>query len=165
MVNAVAGNVPMSIRKRIYRSFGIYTDSESIYGKCVFTDGNAPVRIGKGTLLNQRCLFTRADDIVIGENCAIAFEVMFLTVSHRMGGSFKRAEENVTGKIQVGNGCWIGARAIILPGVHIKDGCVIAAGAVVTKDCEPNGLYAGVPARRIKDLSTIAAEEVAVTLT
>ena len=43
-------------------------------------------------------------------------------------------------------------RAIILPGVTIAEGCVIAAGAVVNKSTEPDGLYAGVPARRVKDL-------------
>lgn len=40
----------------------------------------------------------------------------------------------------------------ILPGVIINDGCIVAAGAVVNKDCEANSLYAGVPARKIKEL-------------
>jgi maltose O-acetyltransferase len=39
-----------------------------------------------------------------------------------------------------------------MPGVTIGDGCTIASGAVVTRDCEPDGMYAGVPARRVKDL-------------
>ena len=39
-----------------------------------------------------------------------------------------------------------------MPGVTIGEGCIVAAGAVVTKDCESHGLYAGVPARRIRDL-------------
>jgi maltose O-acetyltransferase len=40
----------------------------------------------------------------------------------------------------------------VLPGVTIGAGCAVAAGAVVTADCEPDGLYAGVPARRVRDL-------------
>ncbi len=44
--------------------------------------------------------------------------------------------------------------AIIMPGVTIAEGCVVAAGAVVTRSTEPNGLYAGNPAVRKKDLST-----------
>jgi acetyltransferase-like isoleucine patch superfamily enzyme len=47
---------------------------------------------------------------------------------------------------------WIGANAIILCGVTVGEGCIIASGSVVTKDCYPNGMYAGVPAKRIKDL-------------
>lgn len=43
-------------------------------------------------------------------------------------------------------------RAMLLPGVTVGKGCVVAAGAVVAADCAPNGLYGGVPARRIKDL-------------
>ncbi|WP_249354641.1 DapH/DapD/GlmU-related protein [Rhodococcus sp. USK13] len=54
----------------------------------------------------------------------------------------------------VGDGCWIGAGAIILPGVTVGEGCVVGAGAVVTRDCSPNGLYVGSPARRVRDLDT-----------
>ena len=51
----------------------------------------------------------------------------------------------------IGQDCWVGAHSIIKCGVNIADGCIIAAGAVVTKDTEPYGIYGGVPARRIKD--------------
>ena len=46
---------------------------------------------------------------------------------------------------------WIGAYAIILPGVHIGDSAVIAAGSVVTKNVDPNSIVAGAPAKKIKD--------------
>ncbi|MDE6864117.1 MAG: hypothetical protein K2J41_07020 [Eubacterium sp.] len=49
-------------------------------------------------------------------------------------------------------GCWICIDSTILPGVTVEDGCVIAAGSIVTKSTYPNGLYAGAPAQRIKDL-------------
>nr|MBQ5604514.1 hypothetical protein [Bacteroidales bacterium] len=49
----------------------------------------------------------------------------------------------------IGSDCWIGAHVIIKRGVNISDGCVIAMGSVVTKDTEPYGIYAGVPAKRI----------------
>lgn len=51
----------------------------------------------------------------------------------------------------IGVDCWIGAHAIIKCGVNIADGCVVAMGSVVTKDTEPYGIYAGVPARRVKE--------------
>jgi maltose O-acetyltransferase len=51
---------------------------------------------------------------------------------------------------------WMGARVTVLPGVTVGDGCVIAAGAVVTKDCEPGGVYAGLPARRIRSVAKAA---------
>lgn len=54
--------------------------------------------------------------------------------------------------IVIGRGCWIGANVTIMPGVTIGDGCVIGAGSLVTNDCEPNGVYVGIPARRKKEL-------------
>lgn len=52
---------------------------------------------------------------------------------------------------KIGCDCWVGAHSIINCGVNIADGCIIAAGAVVSKDTEPYGIYGGVPARRIKN--------------
>ena len=51
----------------------------------------------------------------------------------------------------VGNDVWLGDRVIILPGVHIGDGCIIGAGSVVTRDIPPYSVAAGVPAKVIKD--------------
>jgi hypothetical protein len=53
--------------------------------------------------------------------------------------------------LAIGNGVVVSQRAQILPGVEIADGCVIGAGAIVTRSTEPFGIYAGVPARRISD--------------
>lgn len=59
---------------------------------------------------------------------------------------------------RIGSDCWIGAHAIIICGVRIGDGSIIAAGSVVTKDVEPYCLYGGVPARKIKDRFPSAEE-------
>ena len=56
----------------------------------------------------------------------------------------------VYGDIVIDDGVWIGANATILSGVHIAEGCVIAAGAIVTDDTVPYGIYGGVPAKLIK---------------
>ena len=50
----------------------------------------------------------------------------------------------------IGNDVWIGQNVTIMPGVHIGDGSIVAAGAVVTRDVEKNTMVAGVPARCIK---------------
>ena len=55
--------------------------------------------------------------------------------------------------IEVGNNVWIGARVTLLPGVHIGEGSVIAAGAVVTKDIPAHVLAAGVPARVVRPIT------------
>ena len=77
----------------------------------------------------------------------LLMERMNLAVISREGGA------GYTLPVKIGDGVWIGANATILPGVIVGDGCFIAAGALVTEDCEPDGFYAGVPARRIRNFN------------
>ncbi len=56
--------------------------------------------------------------------------------------------------IRIGDGAWVGAGCIILPGVHVGAGSVVAAGAVVSRDVPSNSLVAGVPARVVRELGT-----------
>ena len=91
--------------------------------------------------------------ITIGNKVFIGQDVFITTGTHEIMGPEQRASSQTHYKpVTIDDGCWIGARVVILPGVHIGSGCVIGAGAVVVKDCEPNGVYAGVPAKRIRDL-------------
>ena len=69
-----------------------------------------------------------------------------------IGSRERRAGASTAKSIEIGNGTWIGARSVILPGVKIGEGVIIGAGAVVVEDCEDNSLYAGNPAHLIKRL-------------
>ncbi|QST01989.1 acyltransferase [Pontibacillus sp. ALD_SL1] len=153
IVNWIGGSflVPPPLRYVIYRVAGLKTNTVRIRPNCLFNGPN--IYIGKGTFINYKCYFDNAAGIKIGKNCAFGMEVLLCTSTHDIGNSLKRAGETVQLPIEIGDGCWIGARANILPGVKIGDGCIIAAGSLVTKDCEPNGLYAGLPAKRIRDLN------------
>lgn len=142
--------VPLDLRWLLYRALGADVAPSRI--KPHVWVGNRSLKIGKGTFVNYRVKFNTLGSIAIGERCNIAMDVSFVTQSHELGSSSRRAGKNTARPIVVGNGVWIGTRAMVLPGVTIGDGCVVAAGAVVASDCEPNGLYAGVPARRVKDL-------------
>lgn len=111
------------------------------------------VSVGEGTFINYDCMFNSSAPIEIGRQCDIGMRVTFVTSTHDTGRSQRRAGAPRAAPIRVGDGVWIGAGAIILPGVAIGDGVIVAAGAVVTKDCLPHGIYAGVPALRIRDLT------------
>lgn len=79
--------------------------------------------------------------------------VSLITHTHEIGDSHRRASPKTIYKsIRIEEGCWLGANVIVLPGVTIGKGTIIAAGAVVIRDCEPNSLYAGVLAKLIKRL-------------
>lgn len=107
--------------------------------------------IGMYSRINHGCSVDAY--VTIGINTGLAPRVIISTSTHDIGDHQGRAGTYKIQPVTIGNGVWIGTGAIILPGVTVGDGAVIAAGAVVNKDCEPDGLYAGVPARRIKDLA------------
>lgn len=108
--------------------------------------------MGSNSYVNHRCFFDNAADIIIGDECAIGMGVTFVTSVHFEGNHKRRAGKASSGEIIIGNGVWIGANSTLLPHVIVEDGCVVAAGSVVTKRCHADGLYGGVPARRIKEL-------------
>lgn len=117
--------------------------------------GRGELVIGATTWLSPRVIFYTHPDapISLGDCCDVGPGVEFITGSHTIGGSTRRAGEGCARPIVVGNGCWIGARSIILGGVSIGSGSIVAAGSVVTRDVPENVLVAGVPAQIKKSLS------------
>ena len=102
--------------------------------------------IGINARINGRCVI--GDDVMMGTGCVI------ITRNHRhdrtdipmMDQGFEEERP-----VFIGNDVWLGDRVIILPGVHIGDGCIIGAGSVVTRDIPPYSVAAGIPAKVIKD--------------
>lgn len=110
------------------------------------------ITIGDGVFINSGCLFDLSAPIVIGGGVQLAYQVALITGGHGIGPAESRAGEHRPASIHIGVGSWIGARAVILPGVRIGAGSVVAAGAVVTRDVPANTLVAGVPARVVRTL-------------
>lgn len=110
-----------------------------------------PIRIGNSTGINHRCIIS--PNTIIGNHVGVGPGVAFMTDSHEIGDQNKRVGTTSFPRIEIGDGCWIGANVTILGGVTIGAGTIIAAGALVNKNCEPNCLYGGVPAVLIKRLS------------
>lgn len=109
-----------------------------------------PILIGERVFINTDCIIR--PNVSIGDNVSVGQRVSLITDTHALGESEKRAGEGEFGRIKVGNGCWIGACSTVLGGVTIGDGTVIGAGSVVIRDCLPDSLYCGVPARFVKRL-------------
>jgi maltose O-acetyltransferase len=110
--------------------------------------------------IGARCYFTTPlyldlnAEIIIGDQVTIGRHVQLVTAGHEIGPSHYRCGRSQPEPIHIGDGAWIGAGAIILPGVKLGAGCVVAAGAVVSNDVAPNTLVGGVPARPIRNLAT-----------
>lgn len=93
-------------------------------------------------------------NVKIGEFTMLANNVSIIGGDHRydvIGKPVILSGRDIIKETIIGSDCWLGAHSIIMSGVSIADGCIIAAGSVVTKDTEPYCIYGGVPAKKIKD--------------
>jgi acetyltransferase-like isoleucine patch superfamily enzyme len=106
----------------------------------------AVIKIGTSCSIGDRTEIHAGKCVEIGNNVIIAWDCVI------MDRDYHSAEEGreVIIPVSIGNGVWIGCRAIILKGVKIGGGAVVAAGAVVTKDVDPFTLVAGNPARVVR---------------
>lgn len=132
---------------RIFNGGGeIHVESCQFYeGVRLEVGKNAVLKVGNGTYLNRNTLVVAQERVEIGKMCRIAWDVVIMDSDlHPIAG---RALENKP--VVIGDDVWIGCRCIILKGVEIGHGAIIAAGSVVTKSIPPGTIAAGVPARVI----------------
>lgn len=118
--------------------------------------------IGDGVFANFN--FTVQDDggVVIGDGCYFGPNVTIVTPVHPLIASERKRMRTASGEerllcyakpVHIGQDCWFGAAVTVCPGVTIGDGCVIGAGAVVTRDIPANSFAAGVPCRVIRPIT------------
>ena len=146
--NAILSYLPVQpIRHVFLRAYlaGLGNQSD-IQMRCRFLNGRK-ISIGDRNVINFGCLFDgRKFSISTGSDVSIGPEATIITLGHDpQSPDFK----DRGGDVVIGDRVWIAYRAIILPGITIGEGAVVAAGAVVTKDVEPYAIVAGNPARKI----------------
>ena len=138
--NSVVGIIPIqSIRRTFLEKYlaGLGEKCD-IQMRCRFLNGRK-VSLGNRNVINFGCLLDgRKHSISTGDNVSIGPEATILTLGHDP----QSPGADQGGDVIIGNRVWIGYRAIILPGITIGEGAVVAAGAVVTKDAEPYAIVA-----------------------
>lgn len=142
------------LRTLLLRWAGVSISSKASFCGRSWIYGRGRLYIGEDAWLSPGVVIhTHVNaDIKIGDRCDIGPGVEFIPGSHVVGSAFRRAGGGTAQSITVGSGSWIGAKSIILGGVNIGEGCIVAAGAVVTHDIPPNTLVAGIPASFKKQL-------------
>ena len=117
-----------------------------------YTTGGADIRVGRNVFINQNCTFYDLGGIDIGNDVLIGPNVSMITSGHPVRPEGRRGI-TVAKPIVIGRNVWIAANATILGGVTVGENCVVAAGAVVTKDVPANSLVGGNPARVIRSVA------------
>lgn len=147
---------------RIGRIKILWAHQVAIGKDCVFEDSvflkhNGAMKSGPGMIFGDRCFVGHACDFNIVGTLTVGADCMFASGCHVTDIHHEHSDhavpmnrQPVHGRsITIADNVWIGTRAIVLGGVSIGEGAIIAAGAVVTKDVPPREIWAGVPARRV----------------
>lgn len=146
-IHIVSKMVPFwGIRKFIFRLAGVKIGrGTTIHMGAKFFEPRG-VSIGEDTIIGDSCFMDGRAKLIIGNHVDIASEVMIYNSEHDLSDPEFKA---IDGDVIIGDYVFIGPRAIILPGVSVGTGAVIAAGAVVTKDVPEKTMVGGIPAKEI----------------
>jgi len=141
------GHIPShTLRNFFYRFAGIKLGRGATFHMWANFFQPKNITVGEGTVIGDHAFIDGRAKVTIGKHVDIASQVLIYNSEHDLEKEdFGAIEEPV----EIGDYCFIGPRAIILPGVKIGKGAVVAAGAVVTKDVEAFSIVGGVPAGKI----------------
>ncbi|MGZ4551377.1 MAG: acyltransferase [Blastococcus sp.] len=148
---------PQRLRIRLLRAAGVSIERHLEVLSGLRVTGEGDLVIGDCSFINHDCLIDTAGGVTLGRNVALANRVALLTSGHDLGDPRARAGTRVLRPIAVGDGAWLGAGVTVLGGVTVGEGAVVAAGSLVRADVPSHTLWAGVPARFVRDLPVDAA--------
>ncbi len=112
------------------------------------------ITLGENIRIQSGCVLWASPNakIIIGDRTGLGPGTMVFSSNHKFAPGRNYYEQEWTEQdVTVGHDVWVGAGSTIVAGVSIGDGCVVAAGSVVTRDLPPDSVAAGIPARVIKD--------------
>jgi maltose O-acetyltransferase len=146
--NRIVGHLPShALRKFFYRSVMKIEIGERSYIFCrARFDTRGEFRMGSHSTINEECRLDNRGGITIGDNVSISPQVCILTADHDPQSPTFAGRQR---PVRIDDHAFIGTRAIILPGITIGRGAVVAAGAVVTREVAPLAIVAGSPAKEI----------------
>lgn len=126
---------------------------EGLYLECpVYANWGCNTYWGERCYANFNLTLVDDADIRIGDGCMCAPNVVIATAAHPIDPEMRRAALQYNLPVTIGNNVWLGAGAIVLPGVTIGDNTVVGAGAVVTKNLPANVVAVGNPARVLREI-------------
>ena len=118
-----------------------------------YCDYGYNIEVGENFFANYNCIMLDVNSIVIGDNVMLGPGVIITTAGHPIHPDDRKSGYEYGLKISVGNNVWIGANAILNPGISIGDNVVIGSGSVVVNDLPANTVCVGNPAHIVKRIT------------
>lgn len=152
--NNIVNIIPFYFIRHLYyrKVMGVTIRKGSSIHLRVFIQGANPLKkrgiIGENTSIGRNTYLDLRGGLEIGNNVSISPDVKIITAQHKVDSS---NFEYIAKDIKINNYVWIGTGAIILPGVEIGEGAVVAAGSIVTKNINAYEVVGGNPAKKIKE--------------
>ena len=140
---------------KIVRAERLEIDDNSRIFDYAFVDAGAGTKIGKYSFITWHALIEGGAKAIIGDRCFVGPGAKLLTSTYELNGYYanEKLPEEVRntefGDIILEDDAYIGANAVIMPGIKIGEGAVVGANSLVTSNCKPWGIYFGSPAKRI----------------
>ena len=145
---------PQEAEKRKLLLNEIFMDNVNAFIEPPFTvDYGKNIKLGNNVYMNFNCCFIDDMRVEIGDDVLFGPNVCVCTACHPTDPAERRTGIEFSKPIKIGNNCWIGANAVICPGVTIGDHSIVGAGCVVTKDVEPCTIVGGNPMRVIRKVT------------
>lgn len=147
LTNILLSHIPSRhIRLWILRLYGANIEKNVSMFADVSIRNISKLSIGTGSSIGPKVLLDARSGLSIGKNVTIAYDAIIWTLHH----DYNSIDFHVIGEsVEIEDYSWVCSRAIILPGVRIGKGAVVASGAVVTKNVEPYTIVGGIPAKVI----------------
>ncbi|TWT81166.1 putative acetyltransferase [Planctomycetes bacterium CA13] len=148
LLRAIPGRIGVTARKRWY-GFHVAKGARILSHVLIYYPEN--LTIGLNSAITAYCQLNAKAGIEVGENVLIGPGTFIWSQNHKM----RDATVNIRDQgyerapVVIEDDVWIAARCVVLPGVRLAKGTVVAAGAVVTRSTEPYSIVAGVPAKQI----------------
>ncbi len=143
------------VNTNLWRLLGSTVESGSIISRGTFINAPGKLSVGKNSYIHGN-LRTRGD-VIIGNNVEFVGDVNISTQKHDLSSTLFR---NVYNAVVIEDECWLSINAIVLDGVTLAKGTVLAAGCVITRDTEAWGVYGGVPGKKISIRTVVNRDEI-----
>jgi acetyltransferase-like isoleucine patch superfamily enzyme len=131
----------------------VFCDDVTVEGECRFVAARTgTIELAQGSVVTAYAIMNGGADIRIGPQCIVGPRASINSSEHLMSRDLSVRDQGFRhDPVILEEGCWLGADVVINKGVRLGRGTVVGAHAVVTKDTEPFGIYAGIPAHKIAE--------------